>query len=375
MSARPKICFVIPTMEPGGTERQLLLLMAGLKDEFDITLICTREEGKLYEQARDLAQEVCVLGCSTGWDFRLIGKLSRLFRRIRPDVVQSSLFGFDYWATRAARKAGVPVVITTRRELAEWQEGRHLWLVRKANTLTDAIVANSHAVARYAAEREEEDEARYRVIYNGLPLSAFTRHDPGPARQRFGIPLDAKVVGMAANFTEIKDHQLFILAADHTKREIPDVHFLLLGQGPGRDGVLHAMESNVGPDRVHLHHTLDEMPLAYAAMDVCVLTSKMEGAPNVLIEAMAAGRSVVASAVGGIPELVEHGVTGLLESSREPALFGDKIFSLLRDPDLRTRMGAAGRERARTHFSVERMVAEHTALYRELLEAKRQGNT
>ncbi len=362
-------------MEPGGTERQLLLLMEGLADEFDITLICTREEGALFEAARKYTKHAHVLRNPSGWDFQLKGKLRRIFREERPDVVQSFLFGFDYWAAVAARKEGVPVVITTRRELAEWQQARHLWLVRKANALADAIVANSHAVARYAADREDEDEGRYRVIYNGLPAKAFELHDPAAARARFGIPLGVPVVGMAANFTEIKDHNLFHSASNRVGMEIPETNFFLLGKGPSRESIERGLETTRGPHRVHVRHTLDEMPLAYAAMDVCVLTSKMEGAPNVLIEAMAAGRPVVASAVGGIPEIVEHGVTGLLESFREPAFFGDKIVSLLKDPDLRSRMGTAGRERASTHFSVERMVAEYTTLYHELLDAKRQGNT
>jgi glycosyltransferase involved in cell wall biosynthesis len=357
-------------MQPGGTERQLLLLMAGLRDEYDITLICTREEGSLFPQARALAQEVHVLESSTGWDFRLTGKLTRLFKSCRPDIVQSYLFGFDYWAARAARKAGVPVVITTRRELAEWQEARHLWLVRKANALADAIVANSHAVARYAAEHEDESESRYRVIYNGLDTGAFATPDAAAARQRFGIPPDLPVVGMAANFTEIKDHGLFVVASGLVSKMVPEAHYFLLGNGPTREYIERGMALR-GPERVHIRHTLDEMPLAYAAMDVCVLTSKMEGAPNVLIEAMAAGRPVVAAAVGGIPEIVEDGVTGLLESFRNPALFADKILCLLQDSDLRTRMGSAGRERAQRLFTVERMVAEYKALYLELLTASR----
>jgi len=370
MSARPRIVFVIPSMQPGGTERQLLLLMAGLKDEYDITLVCTREEGALFEAARKFAVRTHVLQRASGWDFQVKGKLRRIFREERPDVVQSYLFGFDYWAASAARKERVPVVITTRRELAAWQRARHLWLVRKANALADAIVANSHAVARYAAEHEEEPESRYRVIYNGLDTDAFAAQDAAAARQRFDIPPNVPVVGMAANFTEIKDHGLFVAASGLVYEMVPEAHYFLLGNGPTREYIERGMALR-GADRVHIRHTLDDMPLAYAAMDVCVLTSKMEGAPNVLIEAMAAGRPVVAPAVGGIPEIVEDDITGLLESHRNPAFFADKIVRLLQDPGLRTRMGAAGRERAQRLFTVERMVAEYKALYRELLSASR----
>ncbi len=373
MTQRRRISFVIPTMEPGGTERQLLLLMEGLAEEFDLTLICTREEGALFEAARKFAAHTHVLRHSSGWDFQLKGKLRPIFREERPDVVQSFLFGFDYWAAAAARREGVPVVITTRRELAEWQQARHLWLVRKASVIADVIVANSHAVASYAAEHEDEAESRYRVIYNGLHVRDFESQDPVAARTRFGIPLGVPVVGMAANFTEIKDHNLFLFASNRVG--IPNAHYFMLGKGPSRESIERGMGNSLGPERVHVRHTLDEMPLAYAAMDVCVLTSKMEGAPNVLIEAMAAARPIVAPAVGGIPEIVVHGETGLLESFREPVFFAEKIRLLLDDPELRTRMGAAGRARVRTHFSVERMVGEYKALYHELLDAKQQRAT
>lgn len=374
MNRLPRVVFVVPSMHPGGTERQLVLLMQGLSEHFELGLVCTRDEGGLIGHARRVASHVRILDTRSGWDFRLRERLRRVFAVQHPAVVHSFLSGFDYWATAAAREIGVPVVLTARRELAGWQRARHLWLVRRGNRHADLAVANSAAAAAYAAQREGMPREHYRVIYNGLERAAYeqplSKHD---ARRRYRLPEHAPIVGMAANFTPVKDHALFVAAAGRIKAALPEAHFFLMGTGPLMEETRRSLVDTVGRDAFTIRHTLDEMPAAYAAMDVAVLTSTSEGAPNVVLEAQAAGRPVVASAVGGVPELLRAGVTGELVTERSGEAFAAPVIRLLCDASERVRMGEAARAHALEHFSAEQMVAQYRALYRELLVARGVG--
>ncbi|MBI1319139.1 MAG: glycosyltransferase [Candidatus Hydrogenedens sp.] len=373
MIRRTRITFVIPTMKAGGTERQLLYLMRGLAGEFDVSLVCTRGEGGFIGEARRLASHVRILDYSSGWDFRVVNALRRFIHVQRPEIVQTYLFGFDYWAVRAARQAEVPVVFTARRELAAWQRARHLWLVRRANRLADGAIANSAAAAEFAAAREQWPTDFYQVIPNGIDVDTYRAPaDRDTARKRFGLPLERPVVGIAANFTPVKDHALFVETAVALKQRVPEAHFFLLGMGPLRDEIRQALARRVGPESFTIRHSLDEMPEAYAAMDVSVLCSQREGSPNAVLESMAAGVPVVAASVGGVPELFAGAFKPYLVSERTGGAFAAPIAALLTDEALRRRT-ASEANRLADAYSIDAMVAAHRNLYLATLDRIRAG--
>ena len=367
---RCRICFVIPSLERGGTERQLVYLLRGLAEAHDLCVICTREDGALAREAAEFA-EIRTLGLSGGWDPRLRHRVQQAFDAWRPDIVHSFMFGFDHPVNVAARKAGVPVVLSSRRQLATWKKPRHMRLQKKANALVDGIVANSEAVARFASEQEDEPLERFHVIRNGIDAQAFqVPANLERVAEKLSLPGDRKVIGLVANFSPVKDHDLFVRIAAELVRRRDDLHFLLVGEGPLRN----AVEEQIGVAGLTDRFTFtaakdeDEMAELLALMTVTVLCSKVEGSPNVVMEAMAAGRAVVAAKVGGVPELIDEGVTGRLIDSRSPADFADAIAGLLNNPEEAARMGAAAASFVRGHLNVDRMVDEYAALYAELLE-------
>lgn len=359
-------------MSVGGTELQLLRLIRGLQREFEITLICMREGGALIGDARRAGAYVRNVHVRGGWDFTAAGRMRRVLRAHTPDVLHTFLFGFDLWANLAARRAGVPVVISSRRELAMWQQRRHVFIQRRANRLVDCIVANSQAAADYAIEREQADPALFRVIHNGINADEYvTRMDRVQLRKRYRIPASAKhVVGMVANFSPVKDHELFVEMASRLLQRRNDVHFLFVGTGPLVESI-HSliMKRELRPhfDRII---TLNEMADVLAVFDVSVLCSKREGFPNAVIEAMAAGLPVVASDVGGIRELVRDGETGRLVASRSADDFAEAVNTLLDRPDERESLGARAAAWVREHLGEEKMVRAYRDLYTELLLAK-----
>ncbi|MFO7974080.1 MAG: glycosyltransferase [Candidatus Hydrogenedentota bacterium] len=205
-----RICYVIPSLNVGGTEKQLLALMRELVHDHEVTVVCTGHAGAFGGDARRLGAYVRELGLRGGWSFRMRARLRRVFRSHRPDILHTFLFGFDYQANRAARDTGVPVVISSRRQLASWKKRRHIRLQRKANALVDCVVANSQAVAKYAIKQEDADPAMVRVIPNGVNVDALkTPADLGQVRTRYGIPPKKRVVGIVANFSPVKDYPLF----------------------------------------------------------------------------------------------------------------------------------------------------------------------
>lgn len=371
MYERPRIVYVIPSLDLGGTERQLVNLVRGLHSEFDLEVVCTGPPGELAPEVRRHAP-VRALDARGGWDFRIHRRAARVLREFRPHIVHSFLFGFDYAVNAAARELGVPVVISSRRELASWMRPRHVRAQQRANELVDCVVANSRAVADFAIQLENANPALFRVIYGGIRVDSFkSSGDPAEIRERFRLPQGNPLVGMVANFSPVKDHALFLAMAAELAAARPDIHFVLVGDGPLRDPIGREIARRGLEGRVSGLRTATEMPDVYKVLAVSVLCSKSEGFPNALLESMAAGVPVVAAAVGGVPELVEHEHTGLLVHSRDPAGFARAVLRVLDHQDEAAaraqRAGAVVRER----FSLNAMLDAHCALYLELLETKR----
>jgi glycosyltransferase involved in cell wall biosynthesis len=369
-----RLCYVIPSLGMGGTERQLVHLVRGLARDFDICLVCTRLEGAHRRRARKAGVKLRVVPASSGWDFRFRGRLRNFVRTHKPDILHSFLFGFDYFADLAARDAGVPVIISSRRQLATWKKARHVFIQRRANRLVDAIVANSRAVAEFAARQESTDPALYRVIPNGIdPREFIATPDLRILRLRYKIPFHRRVIGIVANFSPVKDHRLFVATAHELLRRRADLHFLMVGDGPLMSAVEKLIRAGGAPDCFTRISTTSELPDLYALMDVSVLCSHVEGFPNAVLESMAAGRPVVAPAVGGICELIRDGETGRLIPSRNPADFADAISALLDNPDAAARMGGRAAAEIEARYSLAAMVDAYRSLYTGLLANKRAG--
>ncbi len=376
MAGRPRIAWVIPTMRVGGSEIQLLHLMKGLAHDFEMTLICTRSEGALIGDARRVGVYVRVLDAPSGWDFRVQGRLQHIFQAHLPHIMHTYLSGFDLFANRAARNVGIPIIVSSRRELAVWQKRRHVFLQRRANRYADHIVANSQAVADYAAKRERNDPANYSVIRNGVDADQYVSTVPrSQIVARFKLPPKTYIVGMVANFSPVKDHRLFVDMAERILKQRKDVHFLLIGTGK----LVDQMRNLIYRKRMEEHFTrigtVGEVADLLSVVDVAVLTSKIEGFPNAVMEAMSSRTPCVAAPVGGIPELIVNDKTGVLISERTAANFADAVCALLDDPARRERIGQAAGVWVRENLPLDAMVDQYRHLYHRLVQQKlRKGS-
>ncbi len=377
---RRSILYIIGSLNLGGSERHLVHLATRLDPtRFQPMICCLVERGPLFARAQASGVPCVCLDVRLtsqrvrsywGLAVRLV-RLVRLMRRHRIAIVDAYLFLAYAVAIPCAWLARVPIRIAQRRGLHTSKPpvpGRQL-LERLVNRLTTQVVANSQAVARDTAQDEGLPAGRIAVIHNGVEIPDA----PSGARGRPpGLP-EGRIVLCVANLISYKGHLDLVAAAADTLPAHPDVSLVLVGDGGMRRPIEEAVARHGLQGRVHVLGQREDVPALLAAADLFVLPSHEEGFSNALLEAMARGLPVIATAVGGNRETVEDGVSGLLVPPRDPAALARALGALLGDPAAARHMGQAGRARVAAHFTLDRMVQETEALYEALLRRRGAG--
>ena len=375
--ARIRIAFCIDNMGIGGTELNALRTAERLdRSCFAVSVVCLQDDGPLLTRYRNLGIPVLALPLPRLHGVTALRQGARLFRYLvtqRVDIVHSHDVYNNIFATLCARLAHRPVVIASRR----WHDDVPRRILRSANRfayrLADCVLVNSPTIAELLVARERVDPSRVALVPNFVEDEAFAQ--PTTAEQeRFlsdvGVPTDSFIVGCVASLRPVKDQALLFRAMAALKPRWPTLHLVLVGDGETRP-LLEQLAQRLGiSDAVHFAGLRENKPNLHHLFDVSVLSSRSEAVPNSLVEAMAAARPVVATCVGGVPDVVLDGETGLLVASGDVDAFARAVERLLRDPDLRRRYGKAGRERAATDFQARRVIPILESLYVRLLRER-----
>ncbi len=368
------IAHVLSSFELGGQERVAFDLAREQRRAGQRVIafsLAGLPEGPLAARFRELGVESQSVDKAPGFDPALPLKLASLLRREHVELVHTHNPRALVYGAPAARLAGA-VVVHSKHGLNPDPTRRRL-LRRAAASLVDAYVAVTPELAKVARDRHECDRARLRVVPNGIDLSRFgeareTRHR---AREELEIPEGAWVVGTVGRLSPEKDQAMLIQAL--APELGPLVRLVLVGDGP-EDKALRARVERTGKQEwVHFTGVREDVPRLLAAFDVFALSSRTEGLPLALLEAMAAALPVVATRAGGVPDLIEHALTGCLVDSGDVLAFHDALVSLERDPERAREMGRMGRQRVLAGYSLERMARDYQSLYVELLAKKRSG--
>jgi len=294
----------------------------------------------------------------------------RWLRDLRPDVVHTYQCRPGIFGTIAARLAGVPVIIVSKRSFdrqGRWLEG--LW--RRTNRMASAVLVNSEALAREA--RAEGHAAKVVMIPCGVDTEHFSPQDSRAAKEMLGLGADRLVVGSVGRMIPRKGHRYLLEAAARLVEEGSDFDVLLVGDGPEREPLLRMARRLGLEQRVHFLGDRSDVRACLAAMDVFVLPSLHEGMSNALLEAMAMAKAVVASDGPGNEEVVTDGVSGLVVKAGDAEVLAAGLKSLIDDPSLRRRLGRGAREHAEARFSRAAMVERFEELYETLVGASRAG--
>lgn len=375
---RIRVVFCLDNMTIGGTELNAVRTAERLdRSRFDLSVACLQQNGPLSVRFEKAGIPVRVFPIDSLYGPRtfLQGiRLTRYLAREHVDVVHSHDHYNSIFATICARVAGTPAVIASRRWLEPPRHGHEL-LSRMAYRLAHHVLANSASVAAYLTDSQGVRSSRVVVIPNFVDESAF---EPIPAgskhdlRRAFRIPGDAPVVGIVANLSPVKDHATLLRAIAELRPRWPTLQLILVGDGACRAD-LEALVDKLGlQGAVHFAGFQMSTSNLHHAFDVSVLCSTSEGFSNSIVEAMAAGRPVVATNVGGNQNAVKEGLTGLLVPPRDPLRLAAAIEELLENPELRRTMGSAARERAAKEFSAAAVVRSLESLYYSMLKRSEQ---
>lgn len=373
-----RVVYLIDGLGRGGAQRHLLALLRNIdRTRVEPSVWCLEKAGDLVPEFEALGIPVEDLGFPGE---SIVGArallsllpLSRRLGRLRPDILHTYLFSPNLYGTLLAALARTGVLISSRRDMAWWESRRHLLATRVTNLFADRVVAVSERVRSHSITREGLPPDRVVAIQNGIELEAFDRARSGavPWSRPPGV---GPVLAMTAGLRPVKGHEYLFGAVARLASRVPDLRCLLLGDGPRR-GELEEIARRLGiADRtVFLGWQANVAPLL-GQIDLFVLSSVSEGQSNAILEAMAASRPVVATDVGGNPETVEDGVTGLLVPPRDPERLAEAIEAVLLDPARARSMGESGRARVESLFSARTMARRFEALYASLLTPRHRS--
>lgn len=363
-----RILFVVPDLAVGGAERHVATLLPLLdRTRFAPMVVCIGEEGPLFADVAAAGMPAVALHRTKREAPAALRELVRLMRRFAPDVVVTRGYNAETLGRIAATIARVPrQVVWVHNHGDTAPRGRLRKLQdRLLDRVTDAYFGVAQAQREYLTGDLGHAEDKVRIVHNGVDPGVF---DPGRSRPaalaaELGIGQDDPVVGIVAAMRPEKDHALLVRAARRVVDAVPNARFLLVGDGPERPRIEKLVADLGLAEHVLLTGVRSDVADLLAVIDVITLTSySVECFPMALLEAMAAGRPAVCTAVGGVPEMVDDGVTGLLVAPHDETGYADAVLALLRDPTRRAAFGAAARQRVETEFSlatsVERAAGE-----------------
>jgi glycosyltransferase involved in cell wall biosynthesis len=360
---------VAGSAEWGGGERYLELFARHHdRERFPIEVIVPAP-GPLGARLEALGIDVHVVDLGALVSPGALFRLASVLRRLAPHVVQSHGARSNVYTRVAGRLAGVPVVVSTiHNALRDYPVAP----ARSAlyHTMDRVTLPLATRVVCVAGELARDYPGRALVIHNGIDLGDFDvpALTTAARERRASVGLDGgPIVGFIGRLTPWKDPLTFLRVVAAVRRARPDVRALVVGDGPLRVEVERAAEALGVASCCRFLGERSDVPALLAAMDVVLLTSVSEGFPFVVLEAMAMERPVVATAVNGVPEIVEPGVTGRLVPRGDVEALARATLDVLDAPDAARRMGQAGRRRVVDHFTAQRMVAETQALYLRLL--------
>ena len=371
-----RVLNVVPTLMCGGTENQFMTLARQLdRTRFDVEFACLRRWGGFVDELVERNIPLTEYPVPTFRSVTALAQQARLARHIvrrHIQIVHAYNFYGNVFAIPPARLTA-PVTIASIRDRAPYLTPMQKRVQRYACQFADCILVYADAVKDWLMG-VGYDAAKIAVIRNGVDLSRFDDPPPPAAlRHELGIADEAPLVGVVSRLTRLKGLEHFLEAAALVKAQVPAARFLIAGETSPMDrdylGELqqYAERCGVGGDVIFTGLRSD-VPAVLSSLTVSVMPSLNEALSNVVLESMAAGAPTVATRVGGTPEAIVDGLTGVLVPPANSSALADAIVHLLKDRDLAAHLGRAARARIADHFSVRRMVRSTEELYIELLE-------
>ncbi|MCW5799582.1 MAG: glycosyltransferase family 4 protein [Nitrospira sp.] len=367
---KSSILYLSTSSGPGGAERVISSLVASLDPTRYRPLLCLFRPGWLQERAESQGVRTFVIPTQGMTDWRWALQFKRILEQEKVDLIHAHEFDANTQGTFVAALAGLPIVATVhgknyfgeklRRRLA------YRWVSRNAT-----MVAVSEDLKQFIVEKVGVSPNRVKVLYNGVNLLPICNSvEVGECRKELGLPPSHRIVGVVGNLYPVKGHQYLIDSIPTVLSKCPDTSFVFAGRG-ALEAELRGQVHRLGLDaRVFFLGLRQDIPRILSMIDVFVLPSLSEGLSMAILEAMIAGKPVVATQVGGNPELVLNGETGFLTPPRDSQALAASLITLLMNKTQAQRFGEQGKRRAERQFSLQNMVCAYQALYDECIRSR-----
>lgn len=352
----------------GGAEKQIFELAKRLpKTQYNVFVASMEAQGNTS------SSEIESIGCQLKV-FRItrIYGLSgfvegiKFFKFLRKNSIHALVtyhFGSDIWGTFWARLAGTRLIVSNRRDMGFWRNQSHIFSYRLINGWVNKIVVVSNSIKDMVMKTETVEEEKIEVVYNGVEIPTALANLPQKKTQISLKPSDL-VIMHVANLRPVKGHEYLIQAFASISLQYPDAKLVLIGKDE-LNGSLQELSKHLGiKDRVLFLGQRTDVTELLQISDICVLPSLSEGMSNAILEYMALAKPVIATNVGGNPELIENGYNGLLVNKEDVAQLSHALKELLDDPQKRMRMGENGQALIRTKFSMPAMMNNYQRLFR-----------
>jgi L-malate glycosyltransferase len=348
-----------------GGQNQVLLTVLGLRAARHRTLLVAHPAGELRRRAAE-GLEFVALAPNHELDLKAGWKLARLVNRLRPDIVHAHdphAIAMAALALSMSTAEPVPPLVASRRvdfhlkpnSFSRWKHRQVAMFIAASGAIARVLHADGIPAPRVA------------TVHEGIDPDRIAGIEPVSVHGEFWLPTRAPIVGNIGALVPHKGQRHLVDAAALVVRDVPDARFIVLGEGELRPALEHQVKSLHLEKHVALPGFRADAVALLKTFDVFVMSSETEGLGTSILDAMACGRPVVGTRTGGIPEVIEDGVTGLLVEPTNPRALAQAITDLLRDPALRARMGAAGLACVRERFTVDRMVEGTLRVYQDVI--------
>lgn len=352
-----------------GGQNQVLLTVLGLRALGHRTLLVAHPNGELRRRASE-GLDFVPLAPSHELDLKAGWRMSRLFKRLRPDIVHAHDPHAVSMAALGISMSGLqpepPLVASRRVDFRLKGNSFSKWKYRQV----DAFITASAAIADILVN-DGIPPTRVTTVHEGIDVDRISHVEAARVHGEFWLPTHAPIVGNIGALVAHKGQKHLVDAAALVLREVPDAHFLILGEGELRSALEHQVKHLHLEKHVLLPGFRSDVLALLKGFDLFVMPSETEGLGTSILDAMACEKAVVATTAGGIPEVVENGVTGILVPPGDGKSLAGAIVTLLRDEPLRRRLGEAGLARVRERFTVERMVTGTLRVYEEAVERRK----
>ncbi|HUK01340.1 MAG TPA: glycosyltransferase [Steroidobacteraceae bacterium] len=363
----PHVVHVIDELPPDGAERLIVDVLQNRSPRFRYSVLCIVRGGTIVPELERIGVPVAILGRRPGVDPGTVGALMRWFRSNQVDIVHTHLYAADTYGRLAALLAGVRGRFSTRHNTSPWSGHARRLLARLLNATSTKVIACGGEVGRTLLEREGLSAQRMLVISNGINLRRFDHLQRAPFRRELGVSEETTLIGVVGRLHEQKGHSDLFKALAAVPADCGDYLCAIVGSGP-LEAPLREQCRTLGLDsKVRFVGQRSDIPNILAALDLFAMPSRWEGLPMALLEAMAVGAPVLATAVGEIPGVIADGVNGRLVSPGNVTQFTVALIELLRNPALRRQLGKAAQQTVVERFSAEQTARAYERLYDQAL--------